>query len=135
MTDCLVLIQINEQPDVAFEKPLLNDLKQELSQLVTFDLDNFSEETIRQYALDLIKQSRQAAIIIEVQAEKGPHTGLVSFLNGLLKHKHPRLLLIQQGALPAQLEKMMKVLGGDNYRSSSGTKETKEYVLPFLQMP
>lgn len=135
MTDCLVLIQINEQPDVALEKPLLHDLKQELPQLVTFDLNNFSEETIRQYALDLIKQSRQAAIIIEVQAEEGPHTGLIAFFNGLLQQKHPRLLLIQQGILPAQLEKMMKEIGGDNYRSSSGSKETKAYVLPFLQMP
>ena len=135
MTDCLVLIQINEQPDVAFEKPLLKDIQEQLPDVVTFDFDNFSEETIRQYALDLLKQSRQAAILVEVRAEEGPHTGLASFFNGILRQKHPRLLMIQEGPLPAPLEKMMKTLGGSNYRNSSNPTETKEYILPFLQRP
>ena len=135
MTDCLVLIQINEQPDVAFEKPLLKVIQEQVPDVVTFDFDNFSEETIRQYALDLLKQSRQAAIVVEAHIAEGPHTGLVSFFNRIMQQKHPRLLLVQEGPLPAPLEKMMKTLGGSNYRNSSKPTETKEYILSFLKRP
>lgn len=135
MTDCLLLIQINKEPYAAFEKPLLKDIQEQLPDVVTFDFDNFSEETIRQYALDLLKQSRQAAILVEAHVAEGPHTGLVSFFNRIMQQKHSRLLMVQEGTLPAPLEKMMKVLGGANYRSSSGPAESKEYILPFLQRP
>lgn len=135
MTDCLVLIQINKEPYASFEKPLLNEIQAQLPEVVTFDFDNFSEESIRQYGLDLLKQSRQAAILVEANVEEGPHTGLVTFFNRIMQQKHSRLLLVQQGPLPASLEKMMKALGGANYRKSSGFEESKACILPFLERP
>lgn len=135
MTDCLILIQINKEPYAAFEKPVLEEIKEQLPELVTFDFDNFSEETIRQYALDLLKQSRQVAVLVEAHVAEGPHTGLVSFFNNIMQQKHPRLLMVQEGPLPAQLEKMMKALGGSNYRRSSNGAESREYIVPFLERP
>lgn len=145
MTDSLVHIQLIPRPDAAgshpavshtaFDKPLLKEIQQQLPELVIFDFDNFSEETIRQYALDLLKKGRRAAVLVEVQAEDAPHTGLVSFFNRLLQQKHPQLLMVQQGPLPTQLQKMMKVLGGSNYLQTANSTESKAHILPFLQRP
>lgn len=135
MTDSLILIQLNETPDVAFEKPLLSKVGKEVPSLVTFDFDGFSEESTRQYALDLLKQSRSAAVVIEATTEKGPYTGLVQFLNRLQQLKHPQLLLIKKGPLPAQLEKMMKVIGGSRYKIVETTEEAQHWIITFLENP
>lgn len=135
MTDSLILIQINETPDAAFEKPMLSDVGKKVPSLVTFDFDGFSEESTRQYALDLIKQSRSAAVVIEAITDNGPFTGMVQFLNRLQQLKHPQLLLIKKGSLPAQLEKMMKVIGGSRYKEVETTNEAQHWIITFLENP
>ena len=135
MTDSLILIQINETADASFDKPLLTQIREAAPSVVTFDFDTFSEASTRQYALDLVKQSRSAAVVVEATTKNGPYTGLVQFLNQLQQLKHPQLMLVQKGSLSAQLEKMMKVIGGSHYRSVNSTKEAESLILPFLENP
>lgn len=135
MTDSLILVQLNESPDVAFEKPMLSSLKKKLPALVTFDFDGFSEESTRRYAIDLIKQSKRAAVVIEANVENGPYTGLVQFINQLHQLKHPRLLLIKKGALPAQMEKLLKISGGSRYKVVETTDEAESLIFSFLDNP
>ena len=135
MTDSLIYIQITQTAEGPFEKPLLTQAKKAIPSLVTFDFDTFSEESTRQYAVDLLKQSRSAAVVIEAVAEDGPTTGLVQFLNRVQQLKHPQLLLIQKGAVPPQLKKMMKVIGGGNFKAVTSTEEVEELVVRFLDNP
>lgn len=101
-----------------------------------FDFDNFSEESTRQYALDLIGQSHKSAILLQPKAEDASFTGLVQFFNRLKSLKHPNLLLLQAGSLPPQLEKMLKLIGGSaNYRQVQSETEAEQLLLEFLSNP
>ena len=138
MTDSVIYIEINRTPDSSFEKPLLRHIKEANPSLVTFDFDNFSEETIRQYAIDLASQSRSAAIVVKCRAEEGPFTGLIQFFNRLQQLKHPQLMILQEGPLPPQLQKMMKIIGGDKYLKADDELSETEFgdqILGFLQSP
>lgn len=136
MTDSLILIEVNKKLEGStFEKPLLRQMEHEVPSLVTFDFDTFSEENIRQYALDLTKQSRKTAVVVQVNSEEGPHTGLISFFNRLQQQKHPYLMLLKQGPLPAQLEKMMRVIGGARYHDIQSMEEAEKQLLPFFDQP
>lgn len=136
MTDSLILIEVNQRPDSStFEKPLLRQMEGKVPSLITFDFDTFSEENIRHYGLDLVKQSRKTAIVVQVNAADGPFTGLISFFNRLQQLKHPYLMLLKKGPLPAQLEKMMKVIGGAHYHAIESEGEAEKHLLPFLQQP
>ena len=138
MTDAVILIQINQSPDASFEKPLLSYIKGASPAVVTFDFDNYSEETIRQYAVDLVSQSQSVAIVVQCKAEKGPFTGLVQFFNRIQQLKHPQLLVLKHGFLPPQLEKMMKIIGGNKYSevdTKHSKKEVGDKIISFLQSP
>lgn len=138
MTESVILIQINQSPDASFEKPLLGYIKKAYPSVVTFDFDNYSEETIRQYAIDLVSQSRSVAIVVQCFAEEGPFTGLVQFFNRLQQLKHPQLLVLKDGPLPAPLEKMMKIIGGNKYLAvdvQADPQESGNKIISFLQSP
>ncbi len=138
MTDSVILIQINASPDSSFEKPILRYIKEKNPSVVIFDFDNFSEESLRKYAVDLVAQSRSAAIIVQCKAEEGPFTGLIQFFNHLQQLKHPQLLILRDGPLPEQLVKMMKIIGGNKYRvleKSASETEVRDQVDSFLKSP
>jgi hypothetical protein len=135
MINSIVLIQLHKTPDVLFEKPFLKEMEEKVPGIVTYDFDNFSEESIRQYALDLIGQSRKAAVMVQVKAEEAPQTGLVQFLNRLQQLKHPHLLMLQEGPLPPPLEKMLKMSGGSNYRRIQNDDEALLQLQEFLHTP
>lgn len=136
MTNSIVHIELHKSPDAAFDQPLRNRLQEKMPDAVLFDFDNFSEESTRQYALDLIGQSRKAAVLLQVKAEDVPYTGLVQFFNRLQQLKHPNLFLLQEGPLPAQLEKMLSLIGGStNYRLIHSHEEAEQLLLKFLASP
>lgn len=135
MTESLVYIQLNEGIQASFEKPLVKGIRQALPTVVTFDFDAYSEESTRNYALDLLRQSRRAALVVEATSENGPFSGLIQFLNRVQQIRHPRLLLLQLSPLPQQLEKMMKVIGGDHYRTLKSSAEAEKLLIGFLDNP
>ena len=135
MTDCSLLIQILETPDGESEKPLLRKLQQRLPELLTFGFDNFSEESIRQYALDLIRQSRKAAIVVQVQTKNGATSALIDFFNDLQQLKHPQVLLVQEGDLEVPLHRLMHNIGGPQFEEAATDLESIQYILKFMQSP
>lgn len=136
MTNSIIHIELHKTPDAAFDHPIRKRLKEKAPDAVLFDFDNFSEESTRQYATDLIGQSRKAAVLLQVKATDVPYTGLVQFFNRLQQLKHPNLLLLQEGPLPAQLEKMLSLIGGrSNYRLVQNAEEAEKLLLEFLSHP
>lgn len=136
MTNSIVHIELHKSPDAGFDQPIRNRLQEQAPDAVIFDFDNFSEESTRQYALDLVGQSRKAAVLLQVKVVDVPYTGLVQFFNRLQQLKHPNLLLLQEGSLPPQLEKMLSIIGGSkNYRLVQSDEEAEQLLLDFLATP
>lgn len=136
MTNSIIHIELHNSPEAAFDHPVRARLQEQVPAAVLFDFDNFSEESTRQYALDLVGQSRKTAVLLQVKTEDVPKTGLVQFFNRLQQLKHPNLLLLQEGNLPAQLEKMLKLLGGsNNYRLVQSPEEAEQLLREFFSNP
>ncbi|WP_224995572.1 hypothetical protein [Cesiribacter sp. SM1] len=64
MIKSLIYIRIAAEAPAAYTIPLLEELKQQVTGITTFEFDNFSEESIRQYAIELLKQSQRVAIVV-----------------------------------------------------------------------
>jgi DNA-binding NarL/FixJ family response regulator len=64
MIKSLIYIRIAAEAPTAYSVPLIEELKQQVTGITTFEFDNFSEESIRQYAIELLKQSQRAAIVV-----------------------------------------------------------------------
>lgn len=114
MIKSLIYIRISEQPPAAYAIPLLDLLKKEVPELTTFEFDNFSEESIRRYASELLVQSNHAAVVVEAGAEEAAIAGLTSFFNRMLKSRPQRFLLVLQGTQPV-LQKMMQGIAGEYF--------------------
>ncbi|AHM60849.1 hypothetical protein D770_12975 [Flammeovirgaceae bacterium 311] len=156
MIKSLIYIRIATESPATYAVPLLEQLKQEIAGITVFEFDNFSEESIRQYAIELLKQSQRAAIIVAapearapmvpaaasetaeealppaVQAGAGtegeaPVSGLTSFFNRVLKVKPPRLLMALQGEQPL-LHKMMKAGAGEFFYHNLQEQELKKVL-------
>ncbi|WP_017732817.1 hypothetical protein [Nafulsella turpanensis] len=138
MTDCIVLIQIKETAVEDNPEPqLLRKLQQDLPDLTTFHFDNFSEESIRLYALDLIRQSRKVAIVVQLKTTEGPTSGIEQFFKQLQALKHPQVLFVQEGIVEteAALHRVMQQIGGPQFEEAATDLETTQYILKFLQSP
>lgn len=114
MTRSLIYIRLAAQQPVTYTVPLLEHVKREVPGITTFEFDNFSEESIRLYAAELLKQSQRAAIVVEAASAGVSISGLTSFFNRLLKAKPPVLLMVLQGEQPL-LQKMMQALAGPHF--------------------
>jgi hypothetical protein len=131
MMQVLLHIRISAQQPLEWEVPLFAPLKKAYPALTTFDFDNYSEESIRSYAVELLKQSGQVAVVVEVAQQEAPISGLTTFFNHLLRHKPERLLLILQGKQPV-LQKMMQTIGGEHFQQGLSAKEVEKRLLEFF---
>ena len=114
MIRSLIYIRLVAQQPATYTVPLLEELKRLVPGITTFEFDNFSEESIRQYAAELVKQSEKTAVVVAVEAAGAPLTGLTTFFNRLLKVKPPVLLMALQGEQPI-LHKMMHSLAESHF--------------------
>lgn len=122
MIQSVIYIRVAAQAPVTYAVPLLERLKELKQGITTFEFDNFSEESIRQYGIELLKQSEQAAVVLAIEAPDAPISGLTTFFNRMLKAKPPRLLMAMQGEQPL-LQKMMQGLGGENFYHNPSEEE------------
>lgn len=122
MIQSVIYIRVAAQAPVTYAVPLLERLKELKQGITTFEFDNFSEESIRQYGIELLKQSEQAAVVLAIEAPDAPISGLTTFFNRMLKAKPSRLLMAMQGEQPL-LQKMMQGLGGENFYDNPSEEE------------
>jgi hypothetical protein len=134
MMQALLHIRISAQQPLEWEVPLFGPLRKAYPALTTFDFDNYSEESIRSYAVELLKQSGQVAVVVTVEDPQAPISGLTTFFNRLLKNKPERLLLILQGQQPV-LQKMMQTIGGEHFQQGLSAKALEQRLLEFFNRP
>lgn len=114
MIRSLIYVRLASKQPLFYTVPLLEQLKRLIPGLTVFEFDNYSEESLRHYAGELLKQSQKAAIVVAADTAEASVAGLGSFLNRLFKTKPPVLLMALQGEQP-MLEKMMQTLGGRHF--------------------
>lgn len=131
MIKSLIYLRIEDQQPQVYTVPLLQAVKEQLPGLTTFEFDNFSEETLRQYALELSKQSGMLAIVVDIKAGEAPISGLSTFFNRLMKVKPARLLLVLQGEQPV-LQKMMQAIAGEHFYQNLSGKQVEAQLLDFF---
>lgn len=131
MIKSLVYIRIGEQPPVEYAVPLFQALKAQLTDLTTFEFDNFSEESVRQYAIELLKQSGKLAIVVASTASGAPVSGLTTFFNSLMKIKPESMLLVLQGE-QALLQKMMQTIAREHFHHQLSEEQLKGLLLDYF---
>jgi hypothetical protein len=131
MIKSLIYLRIEDQQPQTYTVPLLQSLKEQLPGLTTFEFDNFSEETLRQYALELGKQSGMLALVVEAKVAEAPVSGLSTFFNRLMKVKPARLLMVLQGEQPL-LQKMMQVIAGEHFHQNLPVQQLEAQLFDFF---
>ena len=131
MIKSLIYIRISEQAPTTYAVPLLEQLKQQIPELTTFEFDNFSEESIRQYVVELVRQSERVAVIVVAESAKAPVSGLTTLFNRLLKARPPRLLMALEGEQPL-LMKMMETMAGPNFYHNMPEEQLAELLVELF---
>ncbi len=136
MIQSLLYVRVEQQAPTTYAVPLLEELKQDITALTVFEFDNFSEESIRQYATTLLQQSTKIAIVVVVSEADAPITGIASFFNRLLKIKPESMLLVLQGTQPT-LQKMMeataKNTSGPGFFQHLPATDLKQLLVQFFR--
>lgn len=126
----LIHVEVKEAYDGKYKHPIIEWTKKELPRVVTFDFDNLSESSIGVYAEDLLKQAKQAFVIIDVNKEK--NVGLVTkFIDSLVRQKNKPILLVVNGQSRV-ISKMGEVLGTDKFLQNLAGKEQQKVIKEFF---
>lgn len=131
MIKSLIYIRISEHAPTTYTVPLLEQLKQQIPELTTFEFDNFSEESIRQYVAELIRQSERVAVVVVAESAEAPVSGLTTLFNRLLKAKPSRLLMALEGEQPL-LRKMMETMSGPNFYHNLPEEQLAELLVELF---
>jgi hypothetical protein len=124
----LIHIELLNEPSVSYDKEMISWARENIRNLATFDLDNFSDQYMFKYAMELIEKEEKLVIIIEAK-EKAQAGKMLGLIEKIIKHKDKcRVMMNGENAM---LEKMLSLLG-KNYKSNISIIEQKEQVALFL---
>jgi hypothetical protein len=124
----LIYLELLEEPSVNYEKEIISWGKENIKSLISFDLDNFSDQYMFKYAIELIEKEEKIVVVVDIkgQAQAGKLMGLVE---KIIKYKNKCLVLMNGENV--MLEKMFSLLG-HNYKRNIALKEQKEETGLFL---
>jgi glyoxylate carboligase len=126
----LIHVEVKDSLVGKYKNPIIEWTKKELPRVVTFDFDNLSESSICGYAEDLLKQAKQAFVIIDVNKSK--NISLVTkFINSLTRQKDKPILLVVNGQ-NATLSKMGKILGAEKFLQNLKDNEQQRAIKEFF---
>jgi hypothetical protein len=124
----LIHIELLNEPSASYVKEMMSWAREAIKDLVTFDLDNFSDQYMFKYAMELIEKEEKIVIIIDVK-EKAQAGKILGLIEKIIKHKDK--CLVMMNGENAVLEKMLSLLG-QNYKSNISITEQKEQTALFL---
>jgi hypothetical protein len=104
----LIHIELLEEPSVNYDKEIISWARQNIKDLVSFDLDNFSDQYMFKYATELIEKEEKIMVMLDVkgQIQAGKFMGLIE---KIIKHKDKCLVLMN--GENAMLDKMFSLPG------------------------
>ncbi|MCP4520529.1 MAG: hypothetical protein GY827_02340 [Cytophagales bacterium] len=103
----LLYIEILKEPSFNFQKPTLEFIKSNFSDLDTLDLDNHSENYLFDYALKAFQENDQGILFFDIQDSSAQLGKSILLLNKLIKKKEQMLIFLKGNH--SMLEKMLKI--------------------------
>jgi hypothetical protein len=124
----LIHIELLEEPSVNYEKEILSWAKENIRDLASFDLDNFSDQYMFKYAMDLIEKEEKIVVMVDVkgQVQAGKVMGVVE---KIIKHKDKCLVLMN--GKNVMLEKIFVTLK-EKFKHEQSLEECKKTTSDFL---
>jgi hypothetical protein len=125
----LIYIELLNEPSVSYDKEMISWAKENISGLVSFDLDNFSDQYMFKYALELIEKEEKIVIIIDAkeQAQAGKTIGVVE---KIIQNKEKCLVMLN--GKNAMLERMLGTLK-EKFKHEASLEERKKIILDFFK--
>ncbi|MBX9850874.1 MAG: hypothetical protein K2X86_03865 [Cytophagaceae bacterium] len=90
----LIYIQIIEKINFTYNHHSITEIKALYPDLEVFDIDNFSEPSIIQHAIDLLSGSEKALIFIEATANINPNK-IYLLAEHIIKHKEKYIVILK----------------------------------------
>ena len=123
-------VDVCDSDFVPYEKPVLQFIKAINPQIVTFDFDNFSEPAIIDYAIDLLNQSSEIIVLINLSAEeKGKF--LLKFMDSLTRQRSKKVYIFFNGE-DALISKMLSVFPAEKVFRNLSASDRKEKIREIL---
>jgi hypothetical protein len=91
----LLYIKISDKIEFSYPDKLLPEIKAQIPELGTFDLDNFSDSNLINYGIELLTRSSQCAVIIQTTGT-GPVAKLYPLADAVIKNQD-KCLVLQNG--------------------------------------
>ncbi len=133
MVRALIHIEITNAIRHNYDKSILTWARKAIDNLVTFDVDNLSEPSIINYAVDLIKQANYLIVIIDINAE-GSAGPLIHLMDVLVNQKSKPTILVLNGE-NAILSKMGAAIGKDRLKKNQSLEEQQELIKKSFLIP
>lgn len=90
----LIYIEVSKQINFSYQKEFISGLKETLPDLEVFDLDNHSEASLFNYAVDLMRRSEKCVLLIKVEPDASIGRAMI-VIEEVLKIKDKCYVLVQ----------------------------------------
>jgi hypothetical protein len=124
----LICIELFEEPSVSYAKEIINWAKENIKDLVSFDLDNFSDQYMFKYAMELIEKEEKIVVMLDVKG-KAQAGKLMGITEKIIRHKD-KCMVIMNGE-NEMLEKMFGLLG-ERFNKEGIENNQKKIISRFL---
>lgn len=125
----VIYIEVSEETSFKYTKPVLDWVKSNFVDVVTYDFDNRSDSFMVDYALELVNNADKSVIVFELN-ENGKTNNLIAFMQGLAKYKK-KLLFLYSGK-NAIIEKLFKMFLPEKIISCNEQKEQEDRISEYL---
>ncbi|HXA01836.1 MAG TPA: hypothetical protein VNW99_07610 [Cytophagaceae bacterium] len=124
----LIYIELLDEPSVNYNKEIISWVKENIKDLVSFDLDNFSDQYMFKYATELIEKEERIVVVVEVKGEASAGK-VMGLAEKIIKHKDK--CLVMMNGENAMLGKMFGLLKG-KFKHEASLEECKKTTSDFL---
>jgi hypothetical protein len=125
----LIYIELLKEPSASYDKEMINWARESIKDLATFDLDNFSDQYMFKYAMELIEKEEKTVIVIDVK-EKAQAGKILGLVEKIIKHKDK--CMVMMNGENAMLEKMFGILK-NKFQHEATQEERKKITETFLK--
>ncbi|MFL5730903.1 MAG: hypothetical protein ACJ75J_15550 [Cytophagaceae bacterium] len=124
----LIYIEQLAEPSFTYTNEIINWAHDNIENLVTFDLDNFSDPYMFKYAMQLVENEEKISIVIDIKekTEAGKMTGLIE---KIIQHKEK--CMVMMNGEQVMIEKMLSILK-ERYRHEADTPARKKIIAEFM---
>lgn len=90
-----LLLTLSAEPQVTYQQPLLQQVKQAAPDWAALDVDAFSDDTLMAYATRLVREADKVVAVFQVAQPEAPLRACQVVLEEILQMKKPAVIYLQ----------------------------------------